>query len=277
MLGEEFPLALHLKSRILFKYIGALAGFFIFGRSIFGAVLGFFIGSAIDNYQRIKVQFQGQPGGGGGYSRQSAEDIFQFYQQRSTSYDIPTMIMALSAVVMKADGKVLKSELNYVKSFFSQQFGPQFSSTHLQTLKRFLDSGNIPLQQICNDIRTRMQPEVRVQLVHYMFGIAKADGDVSPAEVSTIENIARLLGVSTPDFESVKNMFYRNVNSDYKILEIEETATDDEVKKAYRKMAIKFHPDKVSQMGEEYQKGAKEKFQKIQEAYEAIKKRRGIK
>ncbi|MND04441.1 Chaperone protein DnaJ [compost metagenome] len=72
-------------------------------------------------------------------------------------------------------------------------------------------------------------------------------------------------------------MFYRDVNSDYKVLGLESNATDDEIKKAYRQMAIKFHPDKVAQMGEEFQKGAKEKFQKIQDAYEAIKKSRGFK
>ena len=86
-----------------------------------------------------------------------------------------------------------------------------------------------------------------------------------------------MMGVSSVDFESVKNMFYRNVDSDYTILGIDANATDDEVKKAYRKMAIKCHPDKVAQMGEEYVKGAKEKFQQIQDSYEAIKKRRGLK
>ena len=71
-------------------------------------------------------------------------------------------------------------------------------------------------------------------------------------------------------------MFYRDVNSDYHILGIESTATEEEIKKAYRQMAIRYHPDKVAQMGEEYQKGAKEKFQMVQNAYEAIKKARGI-
>lgn len=209
--------------------------------------------------------------------RVSPEDLFQYYQQRSTRYDVPTMLMALSAAVMKADGKVLKAELNYVKTFFNQQFGPQFSSQHLQVLKRFLDSGNIPLEQICQDIRLRMQPEVRVQLLHYLFGIAKADGDVSVSEMRVIEHISRMLHVGSQEFESVRNMFYRDIDSDYKVLGVDPSATDEEIKKAYRKMAIKFHPDKVSQMGEEFQKGAKEKFQKVQEAYEAIKKRRGFK
>ncbi len=261
----------------MFKFIFAVIGFFAFGRSIWGGFLGFIIGSGVDNYQRLRQQFQAQGGGAGG--RQfTAEELFNLYQQRATtSSDVPTMIIALSAAVMKADGKVLKAELNYVKAFFAQQFGPQFNNQHLQTLKRFLDSGNIPLQKICQDIRMRMQPEVRVQLLHYLFGIAKADGDVSESEIQVIQNISNMMGVSSVDFESVKNMFYRNVDSDYKVLGIEPDATDEEVKKAYRKMAIKFHPDKVAQMGEEYQKGAKEKFQKIQESYEAIKKRRGMK
>ena len=262
----------------MFKYIFALAGFFLLGRSFFGAILGFFIGSGIDNYQRISGQFKAQAGRDGRSFTQ--EDIFNYYQQRTSAAsgnDVPTMLIALSAAVMKADGKVLKSELNYVKAFFAQQFGPQFNAQHLATLKKFVDSGNIPLQQICSDIQRRMQPEVRVQLLHYLFGIAKADGDVSPAEIRVIQDIANMMGVSKVDFESVKNMFYRNVDSDYAVLGIESSATDDEVKKAYRKMAIKFHPDKVAAMGDEYQKGAKEKFQKIQESYDAIKKRRGMK
>lgn len=208
--------------------------------------------------------------------RVTPEDVFQYYQQRSTSSDVPTMLMALSAAIMRADSKVTKAELNFVKMFLSQQFGQQYSVQHLQTLKKFLDSGEIPLERICQDIRNRMQPEVRVQLLHYLFGIAKADGHVSSTEFEVIKNIANMMGVSSVDFESVKNMFYRNVDSDYKVLGIEATATDEEVKKAYRQMAIKFHPDKVAQMGEEYQKGAKEKFQKIQEAYEGIKKERGL-
>jgi DnaJ like chaperone protein len=92
-----------------------------------------------------------------------------------------------------------------------------------------------------------------------------------------LKRIAQLMGVPNMDFESVKNMFYRDVNSDFKVLGLESTATDEEIKKAYRQMAIRYHPDKVAQMGEEYQKGAKEKFQKIQEAYDNIKKTRGLK
>jgi DnaJ like chaperone protein len=259
----------------LFRILGALVGYY-FTRNFWGGVVGFLIGSSIDNYQRAKKQPSQAGGNRAGF--RSADDVFKYYQQQSSaSNDVPTMLMALSAAVMKADGKVLTAELNYVKSFFGQQFGPQFSTQHLQTLKKFLDTSNIPLQQICGDIKMRIQPEVRIQLVHYLFGIAKADGDVTASEINVIQSIASMMGIPKMEFESVKNMFYRNVDSDYSVLGIATAATDEEVKKAYRRMAIKFHPDKVAQMGEEYQKGAKEKFQKIQESYEAIKKRRGMK
>ena len=249
--------------------IGAL----ILTRKIGLAILGFAIGSLIDQYQQAAKTGQSGAGAGAGYG----QDPFDFYRRQSSMYDLPTMLMALSAAVMKADGKVLRTELDYVKNFFSAQFGQQFNATHLQTLKQFLDAPSIPLQDICNDIRSRMTREVRVQLVHYLFGIAKADGDVGTAEINVISRIATMLGIPAVEFESLRNMFYRNVDSDYKILGIDEKATDDEVKKAYRKMAVAHHPDKVAHMGEEYLKGAKEKFQQIQDAYEAIKKRRGLK
>jgi DnaJ like chaperone protein len=250
----------------LFKFIGAIIGFFFLGRSIFGAFIGFAVGSLIDNFSSS------------GKTSGSADDVFSYYQQRAARNhsDFATMLIALSAAVMRADGKVLKVELDYIKSFFAQQFGPQFSSQHLQTLKHFVNGGEIPLEQICGDIKMRTQVEVRIQLLHYLFGIAKADGHVSDIEINLIKRIANLMDVPQSDFESLKNMFYRDSNSDYKVLGIEVGATDDEVKKAYRQMAIRYHPDKVAAMGDEYQKGAQEKFQKIQEAYENIKKHRGM-
>ena len=255
----------------MYKWILGL-GFYFTTRTLGGGLVGFIIGSLIDRTTSKSGASNSSGGRKGGF-----QDAFEYYRQQSSRYDIQTMLMALSASVMKADGKVLKIELDFVKRFFTSQFGNRFTSEHLQILKNFLDSDKIPLQEICADIRTRMPSEVRVQLIHYLFSIAKADGDVAPAEMNIIQKIATMLGVSAVEFESVKNMFYRNVDSDYKILGVESSVTDEEVKKAYRKMAISFHPDKVATMGEEYQKGAKEKFQQIQDAYEAIKKRRGFK
>jgi DnaJ like chaperone protein len=250
----------------LYKFIGAIAGYFLLGRSLFGAILGFVIGSLIDNMS-VTVRRGG-----------NVEDIFDYYRQQAsrTHEDFATMLMALSAAVMRADGEPKKAELEYIKRFFSLQFGPQFTREHLQVLKHFLEGKEIPLDQIGADIVLRTRVEVRIQLIHYLFGLAKADGHVADAELRVIRHIATLLQVPSSDFESVKSMFYRDANADYHILGIEPTATDEEVKKAYRQMAIRYHPDKVASLGDEYIKGAKEKFQKVQEAYEHIKKQRGM-
>lgn len=253
----------------MFKFIGALAGYFLLGNHFSGAIAGFVLGSVIDT---LTNGSQNQTG-------KATDDVFSYYKQQSssaTSEDFATMLIALSAAVMKADGKVLKVELDFIKSFFSQQFGPQFNVNHLQLLKQFVEGREIPLQKICDDIKYRTQVEIRIQLMHYLFGIAKADGHVADSEINVLKQIASYLAIPNSDFESVKNMFYRDANSDYKVLAIEQSATDDELKKAYRQMAIRYHPDKVAQMGEEYQKGANEKFQQIQQAYENIKKQRGI-
>jgi DnaJ like chaperone protein len=244
-------------------------GLFVLTGKFRFAIIGFVIGSIIDLISRGNAASDQWSG----YSNSG----FDYYRQRSTVYDFPTMLMALSAVVMKADGTVKRVELDYVKGFFNAQFGNQFTTQHLQVLKHFLDSGNIPVTEICSDIRTRLPIELRIQLVHYLFSIAKSDGHVDDSEVRSIQELANKLGVPALEFESLKNMFYRNSDSDYKILGIEASASDDEVKKAYRKMAVAFHPDKVAQLGPEYEKGAKEKFQQIQDAYENIKKKRGMK
>ena len=209
----------------------------------------------------------------GSFSGGTYED---FYRQRVMRSNFPTSLLLLSAAVMKADGKVLKAELDYVKQFFIQQFGNEAGRRYIFELKDILKR-EVPLNRACADIRQSLTPEVRLQLLHYLFGIAKADGHVLATEVKLIQTIAGYLGISNSDFTSIRAMFYKDPNTAYKILGIQETATEEEIKKAYRKLAVKYHPDKVQHLGKEFQSGAKEKFQRIQEAYETIKKERGIK
>jgi DnaJ like chaperone protein len=71
-------------------------------------------------------------------------------------------------------------------------------------------------------------------------------------------------------------MFFKNPDRAYKILEIDKTATVAEIKKAYRTMAKKYHPDKLIDMDEAYKKGAEEKFRNVQESYESLQKERGF-
>ena len=130
---------------------------------------------------------------------------------------------------------------------------------------------------VCRQISAMMEHSKRLLLLQYLYGIAQADGNVDPSEVEVIRQVAGWMGISAKDVKSIEASFYTDVASHYAVLEIPESATDSEVKKAFRRMAVKFHPDKVRDMGEDYQKQARERFDRITAAYEAIKKQRGIK
>lgn len=189
--------------------------------------------------------------------------------------DFAASLLVLSAAVMKSDGRTLKSELDYVKTFLMRQFGEQQAQQQIAMLKEILKQ-EIPIRDVCFQIRQYMPGPERLQLIHYLFGISKADGHVHELELKTILDISGYLGINMADFNSIKAMYFRDTNSDYKILEIEPAATDEEVKKAYRRMAVKFHPDKVASLGDEFQRAAHEKFQSVQQAFENIKKQRGF-
>lgn len=189
--------------------------------------------------------------------------------------DFSVSLLVLIAAVMKADGKVVKSELDYVKVQLGRMMGQEAVPQSLQLLRDIIKQ-EIPLPQVCKQISTNMQYSYRLELLHLLFGISQADGEVHPDEIKVIEEIAFYMDISRDDIGAIKAMFVKEVDSSYKILEIEADATNDEVKKAYRKMAVKFHPDKVAHLGEDLQNQAKEKFQKVQSAYEEIKTKRGM-
>lgn len=184
-------------------------------------------------------------------------------------------LLVLSASMMKSDGKVLKSELEYVKGFIRRSFGEAALPQALQILKAALEK-DINLPEVCAQIKLYMEQSQRLQLFHYLVGIANADGHVNQSELRDLKNIATYLGIPAAEYNSILAMFENNVESAYKVLEIEPSATDEEVKKAYKKMAIKHHPDKVESLGEDVKKAAEEKFKSIVAAYETIKKERGF-
>jgi DnaJ like chaperone protein len=201
------------------------------------------------------------------------------YQSRGAAATTPgafgVSLLVLIAAVMKADGKVVKSELDYVKQFFVRQFGRE-SAREASVMLRDLLKQEIPLQDVCQQIARNMDYSSRLQLLHLLFNVSLADGQIHTSERDIIEKISGYLGISGSDFGSIRNMFVPETDSSYKILEIEPSASNDEIKKAYRRMAMKYHPDKVSHLGEDFKKTADEKFKKVNEAYERIKKERNM-
>jgi DnaJ like chaperone protein len=219
-----------------------------------GGIVGFLIGSMVDSTQTRTQRIE---------------------TGRTTTGDFAISMLVLVAAVMKADGKVLKSELDYVKQYFVQAFGEGSAGEAIMMLRDILKQ-DIDIRDVSLQIKSRMDYSSRLQLMHLLFGVSLADGRVHPSELEIIQKISSYLGISAKDFDSIKSMFIENTDAAYKILEIEPSATNDEIKKAYRKMALKYHPDKVSYLGEEFRKSADEKFKKVNEAYEKIKRERGI-
>ena len=207
-----------------------------------------------------------------------SDDKKNQWNNRSSSTkpaDFIISILVLFAKVMKADGQLLKSELDYVKQFLKQQFGVQQARELMPVLKDILDQ-EYPLKDVCRQIQRSMDHPSRLQLVHVLFGLSAADGHVHPDEVSIIFTISNYLNINNNDFESIKAMFIENKESAYKILEINQKSNDSELKKGFRKMANKYHPDKVAHLGPEMQTLAEEKFKAVNDAYQKIKKERGI-
>lgn len=237
------------------KWIGGGLGWALGGGPI-GAIIGFALGSIFDSAVDFKVL------------KDKTGTV-------TTPGDFGLALLVLTAAIMKADNKVMKSELDYVKDFFNRQFGPYYTKERMLLLREILKQ-EFSIKDVCLQIKQHLDHPSRLQLVHFLFGIARADGEIANVEIDLIETMARYLGISQVDFTSIKAMFVKDTSSAYLILEVDKTASDEDVKKAYRKMAVKYHPDKVGHLGEEFQKAAQEKFQGVQQAYEQIKKERGL-
>ncbi|MCK9338930.1 MAG: DnaJ domain-containing protein [Bacteroidales bacterium] len=259
----------------MFRIIGIILGV-IFG-GFWGAVAGYFIGSFIDKlvFSKIKIEHHRT------YSRS----------------DFSSTLLILSAAVIKADGRFVKSELYYLKDYFIKTMGHARASVAMAEMQEIYQN-NYDIPAICTQLRKNSSIHERLLILQFLFGLAAADGEMLNAEILEIQNIAQWAGISQNDFESIKSMFlnnhqyyqqstnsngrssyssYDSLNNDYKILEISSDATDDEVKKAYRSLAKKHHPDRVSHLGEDMRKAAEEKFAKLNQAYENIKISRGMK
>lgn len=238
------------------KWVGGGLGWFLGGP--LGALFGFAVGSMFD-----------------GPRRDITTTSYRGHRYKTTAGDFGLSLLVLVAAVMKADGRVVKAELDYVKSFFRQQFGEETAAEALLMLRDLLKQ-DIPLADVCRQIRNNMEYSSRLQLMHMLYGISLSDKRIDPREIQAIESISTYLNISVKDRESIKNMFIPSNDAYYRILEISPEASNEEVKKAYRKMARKYHPDMVSHLGDDFKEVAHEKFRKVNEAYEGIKKSRNM-
>ena len=213
---------------------------------------------------------------GNSSSNGSRRSIFTQSKQGVSPAEFELNLLSLASLVIKADGIVNQKELDFVRQYFVQAYGKEQANATFKVFNEEIKKKQLSAQKIAAFLRNRMRYESRLQIIHFLFSVAKADGQISDPEVREINNITGFLGINHHDFESIKAMFFNNPDSAYKILEIEKTANPDQIKKAYRTMVKKYHPDKLQHMDEVYRNGAEEKFRKVQEAYEQIQKERGF-
>lgn len=234
------------------KWIAGALGWAMFGP--LGGILGYVIASKLESLSQAVQQGDNQSKG-----------------QRNSFL---MSLLVLSAAIIKADGKTSQQELSTVRSFFARNFGPQAGNDAEEIIKSIL-SKDFNLYEVCSQIRSNMDYSQRLQLFHYLVSLGACDG-LHPREIDILETIATYIGLSQSETDSIIAQFKPSNDSNYKILEISPDATNEEVKKAYRKMAVKYHPDKVATLGSDIQKAAEEKFKTISAAYEAICRERGI-
>jgi len=218
-----------------------------------GALLGYILGGLIEKNNLNKNSFN-----------------------RISTKDFELNLLALASLLIKADGRVSKQELDYVRNYFVSAYGKDRANATFKIFNDNLNKKRISTDEIFNLFNTFLNYGSRLQVIHFLFGIAKADGNVSSPELIKLLEFSNLLKISNADFQSIKAMFVDQVGGAYKILEIDKSDSDQKVKSAYRELAKKHHPDKVQHLGEAYVKAAQDKFQKIQEAYERIKAERGF-
>lgn len=238
-----------------------------------GGILGYFLGKSIsDSSERAKL--------GDGPHRGP-------YRNTGTPQDIDAALMVLIAAVMKADGDVRRSELDYVKRFLLKNYGEERGKEMLQLIRHMVEQ-DIPVYEVCLQIKINTDYSTRYHMVDFLFAIGGADGEFHQTELNMLRLVAQYLGISQSDYTSIyerhvgsgyrgshsgsQSYSHSGSNKDpYKVLGIDKSASDDEVKKAYRKMAMKYHPDRVAGMSEELQRNAAEQMKEINEAYDHIK------
>ena len=263
------------------KYILAGLGWALGGP--IGAILGYFIGRAFSSDDNS---------GASGFFNPGGDTLHRGpYRNTGTAADVNVALMVLIAAVMKADGAVKRSELDFVKRFLLQNYGEQQGNQMLKVLQQLVQQ-NIPIDQVCQQIKVNTDYNTRYHMVDFLYGIGGADGQFDQAELNMLRLISQYLGISQSDYTSIHE---RHVGSGYsgysgnsgssgrsgysgkdpyKVLGITKDVTDDEVRKAYRKMALKYHPDRVAGMSEEMQRNAAEQMKEINQAYDEIKRHR---
>lgn len=257
----------------MFKIIGALLGFYFFG--FFGAIAAYFLGSIIDRSINYGI------GGVNPLSRAHRESVFL------------GSVFVLMGKIAKADGHISQDEIAHVEQLFNKL---GITDEHRQQAIALFKKGAAPDFDIRPTVNEFMAVcghtnSLRQMLLVYLIVMAFADGSLDPAEESLLKEIALHLGYSPEAFRHILAMVTNqahfaggqasatsSLDDAYQALGVNKGSSDQEVKRAYRKLMSQYHPDKLMGQGmpEDMIAMATAQAQEIRAAYELIKKNRGL-
>ena len=269
------------------KWIGGFLGFINAGP--LGALAGIALGALFDmgldrvnqpgtNSENINNEYDNNDFSPTG-NRQNTSN---YYEGQRNSFLFSLLVLA--SYVIRADGRVMHSEMETLRHFLRNNFGQLAVEQGEQIiLNLFEQQKRIGLHQFreiihesCMQIGINMDYSQRLQLLNFLTMLAKADGEVAAVEIEALRNIAVWMGLNVTEADTMLNLKKDDINSAYKVLAVSPSATDEEIKKAYRKMALEHHPDRVAALGEDIRLAAEKKFQEINEAKEKIYRSRGL-
>ena len=249
------------------KWIGGIIGFMAGGP--LGALAGYALGSIFEGSGSSS-----QDGATGGYS--PSERGYGAAQGERNSFLFSLLVMA--SYIIKADGKVMHSEMEFVRQFLRQNFGMQAAAEGEQILlnlferRKQMDSVNPyafsqTIRECGAQIADNLSIEQRLQLVAFLAQIAKADGNVCEAEIEALKEVSSAMRLSQEEVLSMFNLGGNTLEAAYRVLE----------RAACRRLARQPRPDRVAPLGDDVKRAAEEKFQQINQAKETIYKARGLK